>query len=136
MNITTLQKYFSDLKEGWPLLGVCVGLAFLVSILFTLFIRFFAGCFVWFTIICFWLLMVGLGTAAYLIDSVQFLQDLVHYRDLPDNLKDRQYQLACAIICWTLSVIEVLVVCCFRKQIRVCTYVPIYISYRDTQGFG
>lgn len=134
MDIGTLQEYFSDLKDGWPLLGLCVIFAFAVSIIFTLFIRFFAGCFVWFTIICFWLLMVSIGTGAYLIDTLQFLQDLVHYKDLPDNLKDRQYQIACAIICWVLSVVELLIVCCFRKQIRVCTYSSYLFSYRDPQS--
>lgn len=69
--------------------------------------------------------MLAIGTGAFLIDSVQFLQDLVNYKDLPDNLKDRNYQITCAILCWTLSVVEMLAICCFLKQIRVCKYMMI-----------
>jgi len=103
MDISNLQKYFSDLKTGWPLLAICVGFSFVVSMLFTVFIRFCAGCFVWVTIILFWLLMIGIGTCSFLINSSEWLQKLVNYNDLPANLKDRDYQLACAITCWVLA---------------------------------
>lgn len=93
------------MNKGWPLLGFAVLFAFVVSIFFTVFIRYCAGCFVWFTLIIFWLLMVTIGTGSYLIDTVQFIQDLVHYKDLPDNMKDRDYQIACASICWALAAI-------------------------------
>lgn len=63
--------------------------------------------------------MVTVGTAAFFIDRLEFLQDIVKYKDLPDNMRDRNYQVACAIICWTLSFLEFIAVCCFTKQIRV-----------------
>lgn len=105
MDVSVLQEYFSDLKDGWPLLCMAAGLALVVSILFTVFIRICAGCFVWFVIILFWLFMIAVGTGAFFINEWQFLQDFVHYKDLPDNLKNRDYQVACAIICWTLSLL-------------------------------
>ncbi len=73
--------------------------------LFTVFIRFFAGCFVWLTIILFWFLMIGTGGAAFFINDLQFLKDFINYDNLPNNMKDRNYQITCAIICWTLSLI-------------------------------
>ncbi len=72
--------------------------------------------------------MVTVGTAAFFIDRLEFLQDIVKYKDLPDNMRDRNYQVACAIICWALSFLEFIAVCCFTKQIRVCTYVCLYLS--------
>lgn len=83
MDVSNLQKYFSDLKNGWPLIGASMFFAFFVSVLFAIFIRYCAGCFVWVTLIVFWVLMVTIGTSSFLIDRVQFIQDLVHYKDLP-----------------------------------------------------
>ncbi len=53
MDVTNLQKYFADLKTGWPLLLICIGFAFIISIIFTIFIRYCSACFVWSTIILF-----------------------------------------------------------------------------------
>lgn len=105
MDISNLQKYFSDLKNGWPLLAICVGFSFLISIIFTVFIRFCAGCFVWITIILFWLLMICIGVGAFIINNAEWLQKLINYENLPNNLKDRNYQITCAIICWVLAFI-------------------------------
>jgi hypothetical protein len=50
-----------------------------------------------------------------MINDLQFLKDFINYDNLPSNMKDRDYQIACAVICWTLSFIELMVVCCFTR---------------------
>jgi choline transporter-like protein 2/4/5 len=64
--------------------------------------------------------MIGIGVCAYIIHINKFLQDLVDYNSLPSNLKDRNYQVICALICWSLAVLEFLIACCFYRQIKVC----------------
>lgn len=49
--------------------------------------------------------MIGTGGAAFFINDLQFLKDFINYDNLPNNMKDRNYQITCAIICWTLSLI-------------------------------
>ena len=122
MDISLLQEYFSDLKEGYPLIIAVFAASFVISLLFMVFIRFCAGCFVWSFILLFIILQLLVGTFFFLINEVKFLQDLFNYNDFPDNLKDRTYQLVIAGVCWAISVITVLVVCCMRKQIRICKY--------------
>lgn len=122
MDISVLQEYFADLNDGWPLLAGCVGFSFVISMVFTVFIRFCAGCFVWVSILAFWVLMMGIATASFFINDLKFLQDLIHYNDLPDNLKNRDYQITCAVICWILSFLIFIIVCCFQRQIRICKH--------------
>lgn len=121
MNISILQEYFADLKDGWPLIGGVVAVAFIISMGFTVFISFCAGCFVWSIILLFWVFMALLGTSAFLVNKNQFIQKILHYNDLPENLKDRDYQLACAYICWSICLISFLIICCTLKKIRICT---------------
>ena len=59
--------------------------------------------------------MIVVGTAAFMINDLQFLKDFINYDNLPSNMKDRDHQIACAVICWTLSFIELMVVCCFTR---------------------
>lgn len=88
MDVSLLQEYFSDLNEGWPLILGSVGVSLVLSIIFTIFIRFCAGCFVWTTILVFMLVILSVGTIAFFINDVEFLQEIFHYNDFPDNLKD------------------------------------------------
>ena len=68
MDISLLQEYFADLKDGWPLILAIFGVSFFISLFFMLFIRFCAGCFVWSFILIFILLQILIGTFFFLIN--------------------------------------------------------------------
>ena len=133
MDVSNLQEYFADIKDGWPLIAGSALVALVISITFSIFLNYCAGCFVWVTIVCCWVFLGCLGTAAFLVDRVEFIQKILNYNTLPDNMKNRDYQLACAYICWSLCALSLLIICCTLKQIRICTY-PITCSHRHHQG--
>lgn len=101
------------------ILGI-VGVSLLLSLFFTVFIRCFAGCFVWSMILLLMLLLLAVGFIAFFIGDVSFLQEIFHYNDFPENLKDTQYQKIVGIVCWVLFLIVFLVVCCSRTEIQRC----------------
>lgn len=125
MDVSVIQEYFSDLREGWPLILGMFGIALILSLLFSVFVRFCAGCFVWTFIVLFELLQICIGGVFFFIPDVTFLQDLLHYQDFPENLKDRDYQMGIAITCWAIALITFLIICCMLKQIRICTHLLI-----------
>lgn len=66
--------------------------------------------------------MVIVGTCSFLLDKVKFIQDIVHYETLPHNLRDRDYQIACAVLCWFLAFLETVIVCCCFREIKICKF--------------
>ena len=66
------------------------------------------------------LLLLAVGFIAFFIGDVSFLQEIFHYNDFPENLKDTQYQKIVGIVCWVLFLIVFLVVCCSRTEIQRC----------------
>lgn len=47
LRIGPLQEYFSDVYVGWKLLCWMILVAFVVSLLYSVLVRYFAGCMVW-----------------------------------------------------------------------------------------
>lgn len=120
LNIAPLQSYFSDLAVGWPLVCWMILVSFGISLIYSILIRYFAGCMVWTMIIVLLILLLGIGLVEALIPSTQFLIDLFDYDSLPDTLKDRNFQIAVSVITLFMFTIGVLIVCCMRRQITIC----------------
>ena len=83
INIAPLQSYFSDVYMAWELLLAMVGVAFVVSLLYSVLIRYFAGCMVWTMIFLLMILLLVIGAVSALMPHTQFLKDLFKYDDLP-----------------------------------------------------
>ena len=97
-----------------------IPVAFVISILYSFLIRYFAGCMVWLMILVLLVLLLAIGLVTALLPSVQFLQDIFHYDSLPDTLKDRNYQIACSVLTLFLFTVGMLIVCCMKRQIKIC----------------
>lgn len=98
-----------------------VGFAIVLSLAFSVFIRYCAGCMVWFIIIGLWAVLAGGGTFLFLLRNSSWVQDLVKFQEFPGSLKDQDLLLGLAIACWSLCFIFMLLTCCLYKQIRVST---------------
>lgn len=120
LSIGPLQIYFSDVYVGWRLLCWMILVSFAVSLLYSVLIRYFAGCMVWTMLLLLLVLLLAIGLVTALLPSVQFLQDLLNYGSLPETLRDRNFQIACSVITLFLFTVGMLVVCCMRRQIRIC----------------
>jgi hypothetical protein len=123
LNIGVLQQYFSDVYESWQLILAMVGVSLVVCILYSVLIRYFAGCMVWTMVILLLVLLLAIGVStALLSQDVQFIKDLINYDSLPDSFKDKTYETVVACITLTTFAIGFLIVCCMRKEIRICKY--------------
>jgi hypothetical protein len=91
------------------------GVAFLVSILYSLLMRCFAGCFIWTIIIVFILFSLVIGVSILILPEVEFLQKIVDYDSLPSNLKDRDYQIGAGTLCLIIAFLTLLIVCCMKR---------------------
>lgn len=125
MNVSTIQEYFADLNHGWTLIITIFAASFIISLIFMIFIRYCAGCFVWLFIIGFLLTLAAIGLFFFFIDSTEFLQEMFHYESFPSNLKDRNYQIAIGSVCAFLFVVTFLILICFKKQIQICNIIII-----------
>ena len=96
------------------------GVALVIGLGYSLLMRWFAGCFLWAFILLFIAVLVIVGAVSLLMPDVQFLRELLNYDSLPNNLKNRDYQIACGCLCLGSALIITLVVCCMRRQIRIC----------------
>ena len=123
LNIAPLQSYFSDVYMAWPLLLAMVGVSVFVGVVYSILIRYFAGCMVWCMIFMLMVLLLAIGAITALLPTTQFLKDIFHYDDLPETLKDRGFQIAVSIITLSLFMIGFLLICCMKRQIAICTYV-------------
>ena len=83
INVAPLQSYFSDVYMAWELLLAMVGVSFVISILYSILIRYFAGCMVWTMIFVLMILLLLIGGVSALLPHTQFLKDLFKYDDLP-----------------------------------------------------
>lgn len=116
LNVGVLQSYFSDVYVSWPLIVGMIGVSLIVSIFYSVLIRYFAGCMVWTMIVLLLTLLLVLGVStAMLSQDVQFIKDLVKYDNLPEPLKDRTYLQVIAGLCLSLFGIGFLIVCCMRR---------------------
>ena len=115
-----LQEYFADLFVCWPLVLGMLGISLFVSIVYSVLIRFFAGFVIWTMIITLILVSLAVGLVTAMISSVGFLQTLFNYDRLPAAMQDRTYQIIASVIGFTIFVVTVLIVCCMRRQIRIC----------------
>lgn len=100
-----------------------VGVSLVVSIVYSVLIRYFAGCMVWTMIILLLTLLLVIGVStALLSQNVQFIMDLINYNSLPESFKDKTYETVVACITLTTFAIGFLIVCCMRKEIKICKY--------------
>lgn len=83
IGVSGLQKYFADVAVGWPLILAMTGVALAISIITSVLIRYLAGPVVWFMIVVLFLLELLLGLIGILISDLVWLQELVHYNELP-----------------------------------------------------
>lgn len=125
INVAPLQSYFSDVYMAWELLLAMVGVAFAISLLYSVLIRYFAGCMVWTMIFILMALLLLIGAVSALLPHTQFLKDLFKYDELPETLKDRDFQIAVSIICFVVFGIGFLLICCMKRQIAICTFYDI-----------
>lgn len=123
LSIGVLQEYFSDIYVAWNLIIQMAGIALVVSIFYSVLIRFFAGCMVWTMIILLLILLFVLGVSTILLSQDnQTIKDIIHYDNLPEPFKDKTYELVVGCICSTFFAIGFLIVCCMRREIKVCNY--------------
>jgi len=125
LSIGPLQTYFSDVYVGWELLCWMIPVSLVISVLYSGLIRYFAGCMVWLMIFVLLVLLLAIGLVTALLPSVQFLKDIFHYDSLPDTLRDRSFQIACSVITLFMFTIGILIVCCMKRQIKVCKHIVI-----------
>lgn len=111
---------------AWQLILAMVGVSLVVSIFYSVLIRFFAGCMVWTMILLLLtlLLVIGLGTVM-IANDVQAVKDIIHYDNLPEAFKDPTFEKVVGGLCLSLFIIGFLIVCCMRKEIRICNYITI-----------
>lgn len=125
LSVAPLQSYFSDVYMAWPLLLGMIGIALVVSIIYSVLIRYFAGCMVWTMIFVLMILLLGIGVVTALLPTSDFLKGIFHYDDLPETLRDRNFQIAVSVITFTLFGIGMLIICCMKRQIAICTVFEI-----------
>ena len=122
LSVAPLQSYFADVYMAWPLILGMVGVSIAVSLFYSILIRYFAGCMVWTMIFALMVLLLGIGLVTALLPSVKFLQDIFKYDELPDTLKDRNFQIAVSVITLFMFTIGIIIVCCMKRQIAICTH--------------
>jgi uncharacterized membrane protein YagU involved in acid resistance len=83
IDISVLQKYFSDIFVAWPLILSIIGVSVVISLIYSLLIRYFAGFMMWFMILFFIIFTFFIGIATILLPEIQFLKDIVDYDSLP-----------------------------------------------------
>lgn len=68
--VGVLQSYFADLYVAWKLILAMVGVSLVISLFYSVLIRYFAGCMVWTMILLLLtlLLVIGVGTAMLSLD--------------------------------------------------------------------
>lgn len=116
LSIGVLQKYFSDLSVAWKLILAMVGVSLVISIFYSVLIRYFAGCMVWTMILLLLTLLLAVGLATVMIaNDVQAVKDLINYDSLPEPFKDTVYQKAVGGLCLSLFIIGFLIVCCMKR---------------------
>ena len=120
IHVSPLQSYFADVYVAWELILAMVGVTFVVSILYSVLIRYCAGCMVWVMIFTLMILLLGIGAITALLPSTQFLKDIFQYDDLPETLKDRGFQIAVSVITLTLFSLGIIIICCMKRQIAIC----------------
>jgi MFS-type transporter involved in bile tolerance (Atg22 family) len=91
------------------------GVAFVISVLYTILMRWFAGCFLWTFIILFMAILVIIGFVTLTIPYISFLQNLLNYDSLPTNLKNRGYQIGCGVLSLGSALITIIIVSCMRR---------------------
>lgn len=79
LNIAPLQGYFADVYVAWPLILSMIGVSFVVSIFYSVLIRYFAACMVWTMIFVLMLLLFAIGVVSALLPTTDFLKNLFHY---------------------------------------------------------
>lgn len=116
LSIGVLQEYFSDIYVAWNLIIQMVGVSLVVSIFYSVLIRFFAGFMVWTMIILLLVLLFVLGVGTLLLSQDnQAIKDLINYDNLPEPFKDKTYELVVGCLCSSMFAIGFLVVCCMRR---------------------
>jgi uncharacterized membrane protein YagU involved in acid resistance len=70
LSVGVLQSYFADLYVAWKLILAMVGVSLVISLFYSVLIRYFAGCMVWTMILLLLtlLLVIGVGTAMLSLD--------------------------------------------------------------------
>ena len=71
------------MKDARYLVLAIIGVALVISILYTLLMRWFAGCFLWTFIVVFITVLALVGIASLTMSQVDFLKKLLNYDDLP-----------------------------------------------------
>lgn len=133
LRIGGLSQGFSDIRDTWPIILSCVGIAIVISLIFSIFIRYCAGCVVWSIILLLYVILGVGGTFAFLLRTSTWIQDIVKYQDFPGSLKDDRFLLGTAIVCWVLCALCMILTCCLYKQIRISN--PYcYASCRNYEG--
>ncbi len=66
-DVSVLQEYFSDLRDARYLVLAIIGVSFVISIIYTLLMRWFAGCFLWTFIVLFIVLSAVIGIITLLM---------------------------------------------------------------------
>lgn len=83
LNVAPLQSYFSDVYMAWPLLLAMIGVSVFVAVLYSVLIRFFAGCMVWTMIFMLMILLLLISATTAFLPESEFLRNLFKYDDLP-----------------------------------------------------
>jgi uncharacterized membrane protein YagU involved in acid resistance len=92
LSVGVLQTYFSDLYVSWHLILAMVGVSLIVCILYSVLIRYFAGCMVWTMIFLLLALLLVLGVGTLMLSQdVAAIKNIINYDSLPEPFKDPTY---------------------------------------------
>jgi uncharacterized membrane protein YagU involved in acid resistance len=88
LSVGVLQTYFSDLYVSWHLILAMVGVSLIVCILYSVLIRYFAGCMVWTMIFLLLALLLVLGVGTLMLSQdVAAIKNIINYDSLPEPFK-------------------------------------------------
>ncbi|EGR33784.1 solute carrier family 44 protein member 2, putative [Ichthyophthirius multifiliis] len=117
MSSGTLGDWINDLKTcQWVLVG-SLGCAFVLGMLYMLFLRLFAGLIVWLCILIFFIAIIGLGYYSYK-SSMDIKQYLENNSEAQNKTRDNQLSyLYLAYILWAFAGLSLFFLFCYRKKI-------------------
>jgi hypothetical protein len=120
-NSEVLEQWVSDIRETWPVILASMGVAFLIGVVYMIFLRFCSGVLTWTAIICFIAGMAGLGYIFY--KKSKTTEDDTASTGIQDGQTTTSSTInsekIIAYVCWGVAGITFLAVLCLWNRIRL-----------------
>ena len=107
----TSSTAMTSLMQGWPLLLFSIPIAIILALIFMLFIRLCAGCFIY--ILIFMAIGALVGFGVYLI--------ITPANPVSGTAAGKVGSIIVAVVCFLFAFLILLLLCCFRKRISLAT---------------